>query len=253
MIPYLRLYDLSIINYLKYEVLPANFVESITGETLTYDTSLSRYTTSSSMLPLPTSTGRGWALFDESVVNGLTVIDTTAEQASQITVNGATTYTIDYANGHIIDPDTVPTSVDYSWYYVSVIEGWPGTDPPALPIVSVDIDSSQKAGFQLGGGTKDTIEGSVYVFATNESEKKDITDVIYQAFYNKTLTVGNWHEGSYLDYDGTYTGFVPTAVTGLSTGIFSDVSAKLTGGQFGWSELNRHRSRIKFAFEVYKD
>jgi len=252
-IPYLRIYDASVINYLKYEVIPVNFTEQVVNEPLVFDSSLGGYVTQSSMLPLPTSPGRGWALFDEAEVNGRTVIDTSAEQTSQVTVNGAATYTIDYPGGRILSPDTVPTSVSYSWYYVSLIEGWPAGDPPPLPVIAVDVDKTNKAGYQLGGGTKDIVEGSVYVFATSETEKKEITDVIYQALYNRTLSIRNWYEGSYLDFNGTYTGFQPTTVSGLSSGAFTEVSANLRGPRMDWSEVNRHRSRVTFTLEVYKD
>lgn len=252
-IPYLRIYDASIVNYLKYEVLPLHFTEYINDEPLVFDSELQGYVTQSSMEPLPTSAGRGWLPFDEYVVNGRGVIDTTAEQTSQVTVAGASSYTIDYAGGRILNPDTTPTSVSYAWNYVSVIEGWPGTDPPPLPVVAVDLTSSDKAGFQLGGGTKDTLRGSVYIFATNETEKKEIADVVYQAFYSRTLGIGNWHEGSYLDFNGTYTGFTPTTVSGLTSGAFLNVTADLVGPRIDWSEINRHRARVDFTFEVYKD
>jgi hypothetical protein len=115
------------------------------------------------------------------------------------------------------------------------------------------MDAADKAGYQLGGGTKDTVRGTVYIFATSEAEKKDITDAVYQAFYNRTLPIGNWHEGTYLDFDGAYTSFQPSAVSGLSMGMFTEVSARLDGPRMDWSEINRHRSSIRFVFEVFKD
>lgn len=252
-IPFLRIYDASVINYLKYEILPIHFSERIVNEPLVFSSALGGYVTQSSMLPLPTSAGRGWALFDETLVNGQTVIDTSTEQTFQVTVAGASTFTIDYANGRVLNPDTVPASVSYNWYYVSVVEGWPGADPPPLPVVAVDMARAEKSPYQLGGGTKDTIEGTVYVFATSETEKKEITDVIYQALYNRSITIGNWHEGGYLNFDGTHTGFQPTTVSGVSSAAFLDVSANLQGPRLDWSEVNRHRSKISFKFEVFKD
>lgn len=252
-IPYLRIYDASIINYLKYEVLPVNFTERIVNEPLVYDDDLGGYVTQSSMEPNPTGPGRGWALFDESTVGSKIVIDTTSEQDNQITVNGPTSYQIDYPRGRIINVDATPTSVTYNWYYVSLVEGWPGEDPPPTPIVAVDVDKTIKEGYQLGGGTKDILHGSVYVFASSETEKKEITDVIYQALYNRTLPIRNWHEGGYLDFDGTYTGFQPTTVSGISSGAFVSVEANFNGPRMDWSEVNRHRSRVNFVFEVYKD
>lgn len=252
-IPFLRIYDASIVNYLKYEILPVHFTESIQDEPLVFSQALQGYVTESSMLPLPTSPGRGWVVFDEFVVGGKTRVDTTSEQTTQVSVTGASTFGIDYSGGRILNPDTTPTSISYSWNYVSVIEGWPGLEPPPLPVVAVDIDRTVKTGYQLGGGTKDIIEGSVYVFATSETEKKEITDVIYQAFYNRSLPIQNWHEGGYLDFSGEYTGFTPTTASGTSLGAFTKVEARLDGPRIDWSEINRHRSRITFVFEIYKD
>ena len=252
-IPYLRVYDASIINYLKYEVLPVYFTERIVNEPLVYSDSLGGYVTQASMVPNPTSMGRGWALFDEVVVGNRVIVDATTEQSTQVTVSGADTYQIDYPGGRIINPNTAPMSVSYSWYYVSLVEGWPGSEPPPTPIVAVDVDRTVKEGYQLGGGTKDILHGSVYVFASSETEKKEITDVIYQSLYNKSLAIKNWHEGSYLDFDGTYTGFQPEVIPGISSGAFVDVEANFNGPRADWSEVNRYRSRVKFVFEVYKD
>jgi hypothetical protein len=253
LIPYIKIYDASIINYLKYEVLPIYFTERVEDESLVFDEDLEGYVTESSMVPLPTSAGRGWVMFDETTVNGLTLVDTASEQTTKVSVTGATTYDIDYVRGRIINADAEPTSVSYSWHYISFVEGWPGTDPPPLPIVAVDVNTSVKSGYQLGGGTKDVLEGSVYIFATSESEKKEITDVIYQALYGRALSVRNWHEGSYLDFDGTYSGFQPSPVNGLTLGAFTEVAANLVGPRMDWSEVNRHRSQVDFTFEVYKD
>ena len=253
MIPYIKIYDASIINYLKYEVLPVYFTERVEDEALVYDEDLDGYVTDSTMVPLPTSAGRGWVPFDEATINGVTIVDTSSEQTAQVSVTGAAVYEIDYIRGRIVNPDTVPTSVSYSWNYVSFVEGWPGAEVPPLPIVAVDVNASTKNGFQLGGGSKDIMEGSVYVFATSEAEKKEITDVIYQALYSRSLVVCNWHEGSYLGFDGTYSGFQPTPVEGLSRGAFTDVSANLVGPRMDWSEVNRHRSQVDFTFEIYKD
>jgi hypothetical protein len=134
-----------------------------------------------------------------------------------------------------------------------VIQGWPGESPPPLPCVAVDIDKTKISGFQLGGGSKDTIKGTIHVFATSEAEKKDLTDLIYQSLFNKSLTINNWHEGDYLDYNGTYTGFTPAPVPGISSGFFKEVDTSFTSQRLSWSELNRHRAKVEFVFEVHKD
>ncbi len=253
MIPYLRLYDSSIFNYLRYEVIPLHFSERVENDSLIYEASENAYKVKFSVQPSPDSMGRGFVVFDEMTVSGRLVADTSAEQTNQVTVVGASSYNIDYINGRILNPDATPSLITYRWYYVSVIQGWPGVNPPPLPVVALDIDATTKAGYQLGGGSKDTIRGSVYVFATSEAEKKDITDVIYQAFFNRSLPINNWHEVNYLNYDGTYTGLVPTTVSGITKGYFKEVNANYTGARLDWSELNRHRARVDFVFEVLKD
>lgn len=255
MIPYFRVYSSSILNYLKYEILPPHYTETLVDQTLVYDTDLGGYVAEDiDQAPSPTGEGRGWVFFDETTVDGEAVVDLSGEQTSQVSVAGASSYTISYPQGIILDPDTVPTSVSYGWNYVSVIQGWPGEQPPELPVVALVFgEDADKAGYQLGGGTKDIIKGSAYIFATDEGEKQDITDLIYNAFYNRTLAIKNWHEGSYLDYDGTFTGFSPTTISGVTSGYFTGVTASLSVPNRDWSELNRYRSRVSFTFEIFKD
>ncbi len=253
MLPFLRLYDSSIFNYIRYEVIPLYYSERVENDPLIFNSTNNSYTVDFTSTPSPSSPGRGFVLFDEYTVNNNLVADTSSEQTNQIIVNGASSYEIDYVGCKILNPNTPPTSITYSWYYVSVIQGWPGAEPPPLPIVALDIDATTKAGYQLGGGSKDIVRGSVYIFATSEAEKKDITDIIYQSLFNRTLPIRNWHQVNYLDYDGTYTGLTPTTVSGLSNGFFKEVDAVYEGARMDWSELNRHRSRVDFVFEVYKD
>lgn len=253
MIPYLRLYDSSIYNYLKHEVLGLHYVERVEGDSLTFNSTTSAYDINFSAAPLPSTYGRGLILFDEFTVSGRKVADLSGEQTSQVSVVGPSAYDIDYLSGRILNANAAPTSVDYSWHYVSLIQGWPGEDPPPGPVVAIDIDSTEKSGFQLGGGTRDTISVSLFVFATSEGEKRDLTDLLYQSLYNRTLAIKNWHQGNYLDFNGTYTGFAPTTVSGISSGSFLDVEANLNGPRMNWSEVNKYRSRINFTFEVFKD
>lgn len=253
MLPYLRLYDTSIYNYLRYEVVPLHFSEVVEDDSLTLDAATNTYKVNFSVSPDPASDGRGFVLFDDSVVGGRSIVDTSSEQTTKISVTGPTSYEVDYVRGRILNPDSPPTSISYSWYYVSVIQGWPGVSPPLLPVVALDIDSNVKTGFQLGGGLKDIVNGSIYIFATSEAEKKDIADIIHQSLFNKSIPINNWHEVSYLDYNGTYTNAVPVTVSGLSRGDFLEVSANFTSRRLDWSELNRHRAKIDFVFQVYRN
>jgi hypothetical protein len=254
MIPYLRIYTTSIINYIKYEVLPARFLEVVYDEPLVYNADLDAYVIQPEGTPSPNDSGRGWFPFDEATDGDRVVIDTSAEQVTRINVSGAAVYTVDYTNARIKSPNTVPTAVDYYWNYVSVIEGWPGSDPPNLPLVSVDVQTKQGFGFQLGGGSKDILVGSIHIFATSEAEKADITDAIHNAIETRTLPISNWHEGGYIKFDGTFNStYTPTTISGVSNGYFTNVVSRLDGPRIEWSEINRHRSRITFEFEVYRD
>lgn len=254
MIPYLRVYELSIINLIKYEILPLQYLERIIDDPLVADTVNGGYKIEGEGEPSPISQGRGLAVFDEATVAGKQVVDTATEQNTMITVNGASTYEIDYLRGRVVNPNTTPTSISYYWNYISVIESWPGSDPPPLPVVAVDVENKSGLGFQLGGGTTDVLHGAIYVFATSETEKRDITDLIHTNIENKCVPINNWHEGGYLRFDGLFNNsFTKTAIAGLGTGCFTQVVSNLNGPRLDWSEINRHRSRITFTFEVNRD
>jgi hypothetical protein len=248
----LRLEGVSLYNYIKYELLAKDFVETQSSVPLVYDVSLGAYITDSvvDIEPSPTSNGRGWVMFDDNTVNGLVIVDTSVEQTSKVSVVGATTYSIDYKNGRIYNPDSSPSSVTYQWHYISVLDSWPGASPPPLPIVSIDIDSYLKSGFQLGGGKKNTRTVNLYIFATSKSERDDITDILQDQLYNKQITVKDYSTGDYLNYDGAYnTGFNPSTLQG-SINVLS-VEARNVNAWIDWSELNRYRSTIKLTYETY--
>ena len=254
MIPYLRLYTLSIFNYIKYEVLPKSFTEEVTGSTLTQDiTGNYVIDTNPKSYPNPLGEGRGLVMFDEVLVGTQLISDLTSEQTTKCNVPGVATYSIDYLNGRVLNASSAPTTIDYSWNYVSTIIGWPGDEPPQLPIVAIVLDSSSGSGFQLGGGVKDSVKGDIHVFATSELEKQDISNAIYKSLNNKSLTIGNWHEGSFSGFEGEYTGFVPQQEVTVTRGALLDVSTNLVLNNFDWSELNRYRSSIRFSMEVLAD
>lgn len=249
----LRLEDIAIFNYIKYGLLPTEFSEQITGEALIYDPTLGAYKTESSMEPLPTSAGRGWVCFDDYTVNGSLVVDTESEQASKVSVVGASTYAVDYLHGRIYNPDSVPTSVSYYWHYISVLDAWPGIDPPPLPIVSVGVDRSVKEGFQLGGGVKTVREFSIYVFGTSRGERDDITEVIHSNLFNRQIMLKDFSTGDYLNYDGTFnTGFSPTLLASSSLNITS-TEARNINIWSDWSDLNKYRSVISGEYETFTE
>jgi hypothetical protein len=248
----LRLENASLYNYIKYEIMAENFTETQSSVPLIYDRTLGAYIPTSALEldPSPTSINRGWVVFDDYTTDGTFIVDTSKEQTTKVSVAGATHYTVDYKNGRIYDPDSTPSSVTYDWYYVAIVDAWPGINPPPLPILSIEIDSTNKEGFQLGGGKKNIRTADLNIFATSKSEREDITDILQDKLFNKQITVKDYSKGDYLNYNGIYnTGFNPDILAGKIE-ILS-VSARNVNAWIDWSELNRYRSTIRVGFETY--
>jgi len=249
----LRLENNSIFNYIKYEVISPAFTEMSVGDSFTYVASTNSYTVVTDIIPSPTSIGRGWTIFDDSLVNGKVIVDTSQEQSSKVVVTGPTTYSLNYLTGTIINPDAVPTSVTYYWDYVSVIPNWPGTSPPPLPLVSMSIESNKKDGFQLGGGTRNLRKVYFDVFATSSAERDDISDAIHTSLFNRTIAIKDFSLGSYLNYNGTYNGSLVYPLTVQGNLRFIDVEHKNIHAADDWTDLNKYRSVISGTYESFVD
>ncbi len=248
----LRLEDISLFNYIKHEVLPVKFSEQLQGESLVYNSVLGGYVADTSMEPNPTSLGRGWVLFDDNTVGNRVLVDTTAEQTTKVSVVGPTTYDIDYKNGVIKNYDVEPTSVSYYWNYVSVLDAWPGTNPPDLPIVAIDITGSMKEGFQLGAGVKNIRDVVFSIFATTKAERDDLSDAMYDAVYNKYITINDFSSGGYLNYDGTYNGVTPSNLNGANM-YFYNIKHNNINVWSDFSDLNKYRSEVRCSYESFID
>jgi hypothetical protein len=246
-----RLEDITLYNYLKYEVLGCYFIERLEDVSLTYSATHSLYLPDySDYDPSPASVGRGWVPFDESGGS----IDTAAEQTTRVSVTGASTYTVNYLLGGIQNPNTVPTAVSFYWNYVSVVEGWPGGNPPPIPIVAIDILGYQQAGWQLGSGHIKSRAVSAYIFAHNKAERDDITEVLYDALYNKAAKLIDYSTGDYLASDGTFnSSFAALPITGTGKLYFDNVQARVINIANDWSDLNKFRSSVSFTMTSYVD
>lgn len=110
-------------------------------------------------------------------------------------------YQIDYNRGRIrfpapttpsgvVSSGLTPSSIDYRFHYVSVLDGWP-TDSkiPELPFVSVYKDLDEGYGLQIGPGVKFCRDYIIDVFATSSQERSRILDTLYQGLYNKHCPV----------------------------------------------------------------
>jgi len=244
-----RLENNSLYNYIKNQVLPIRFSEHISNESLEYDSSIGGYITNSLMQPSPTSRGRGWVYFDDAIVNGTTVVNVGAEQSSKVSVVGASSYDIDYVNGAIKNPDTTPTSVSYYWNYVSVMMGWPGTTPPSLPLVSILVDYSEKSGFQLGPGVKNTRSVSFHVFATSPEERDDLLESIHDSIHDKTINILDFSDGDYLNYDGTFNTDLSLPLVAISSLYFISTTSRIIYVEDSWTDLNMYRGVVNGTYE----
>ncbi len=188
--------------------------------------------------PNPTERGRGWVYLDSgTIVSGtdpcapyLTVTGTDVagnildegydpisgipEQSERIKVYDVDSviisdqdYIIDYIDGRIITiGNVIPVYIDYYWHYVSLVDEWAAVEAADPPVVVIDMHGTDKAGYQLGGGKKQSRKVDLHVFATNPAERNDIVEELVDSLFNKTAPMYNFPLGTMLDYDGTWYG-----------------------------------------------
>jgi len=269
----LRMEDMSLQHWLKDVVLPLKWAERVINDPLIYNNDKQRVEAQIIWLPNFLDEGRGWVFFDPGGTGSCVTTDIpTTEQSTRVTVKNAAAatitsslYTVNYLDGAIILPggatttaEGVPTTVDFTQFYASFIDGWPGTEPPELPIVSVEISGFKKDPFQIGGGRKAIRAVSIHIFASSSAERDDLTEFLYDAVYNRHIPVFDFREGEPLNYDGTFNSSWAGTLLQLDTNddslfYFRDVKATNITGRQDWSDLNRWRSKITFVMESYRD
>ncbi len=269
----LRMEDMSLQHWLKDVVLPLKWIEKVLDVPLSYHSGRQRFEAEVIWLPNFLNEGRGWVFFEPTGTASCVISDIpSTEQSTRITVKNesgttitSSLYTVNYLDGAIILPggaattaEGVPTTVDFFQYYVSLIDGWPGTTPPALPLVAVEISGFDKRPFQLGGGRKSVRGVNIHVFATSSAERDDLTEFIYDALHSRHIPVFDFREGEPLNYDGTYNTTWSGSLLQLNNNddalfYFRDVKVDNITGRQDWSDLNRWRSKISFVMESYRD
>lgn len=266
-----RMEDMSLQHWIKGTLIPLKWVEKVVNVPLTYNNDKARFEAEITWLPNFLSEGRGWVYFDPYGTDSCVVNSVPAsEQTSRVTVYNesgstidSTHYTINYLDGAIVasggtsTPDGVPTTVDFYQYYVSVIDGWPGTDPPDAPLVAVEMGSYQKGPYQIGPGRISRRNMTIHISATSSSERDDLTEFLYDAFYNRHLAVLDFRQGEPLNYDGTYNTNWTGDVLQLNLNDdalfhFRNVRAELIDFRQEWSDINQWRSKVTFVAESYR-
>lgn len=259
----LRKEDLSIHHYIRYAVL-TEYAETDRTVPLEYMPDISSagsyvYKALSGMDPSPISRGRGWVYIDDYG-------DITEQQNSVIvydslgSVISGTNYMIDYIDGRIIvaSQSLDPTSVTYQYFYVALVNDWDVLQDSGVPIIALNIESTSKDGFQLGGGSCVTRRGRLNIFATNQAERDDLGELLYDGLREKCCPNQNWTKGSMIDWNGVFnTDYVYELIQYQSALHFLNVGyRKISPGLFDLripsidatmlSDLNRYRAIINF-------
>jgi hypothetical protein len=259
----------------------------------------------SDLNPSPTDHGRGWAYFDtpsgtlfcepySDLVgfngDGKPAFGTPEQSNSVIlyetTVSGLSVvdwreYMIDYTDGRIISERKLNLpKVSFTWNYVSVVDEWTLVEAAEPPVVVIDISGTDKKGYQLGGGKLSIRKVDIHIFASSTAERNDLSETLYDGFYNRSCPLYDFPTGSILDYDGTFYGrrelldrdpnplnkltylFDRSKVLNISKLQFDDVSARsislplvMTRAQenVSLSDLNAFRAKISFNMSSYDD
>ncbi len=269
-----KLEDMSLQHWLKEVILPIKWSERVINNPLTYSPERERFEAEITWFPNFMQEGRGWVYFETLTTSGTYVPNSppTAEQTTQVEVRNeiggvisSSNYTINYKDGAIIasggttTPDGVPTEVDYSQYYVCLLDAWPGENPPEAPIVAVEMGTYKKEGRQLGGGRKAVRTFTVHLFATSSSERDDLTEWIHDAFFQRHIPVIDYRNGEPLKYDGTfnsnYTGNLLALDNNDDALIYFDnvVATPINMNSKAVDDINRFRAKITLVASTYRD
>lgn len=305
----LRKEDLSLYLYIK-DVVLRDFIEQeeyVQLQLMPELCGMSSYVYEyvSDLEPSPTERGRGWVYFDPPSgglscepylsVSGLNGDGDptfgTPEQSNNVivyetTVSGLSVvdwrdYMVDYIDGRIISERKFNSPyVTYNWNYVSIVDEWAAIEAADPPVIVLDLNGTDKIGYQLGGGKKTTRKVEIHIFASSPAERNDIVETLYDGFFNRSCPIYDFPTGSVLDYDGTFYGrknlldriaspenkltylFDRSKVFGVSSLYFDSVTSRhvnlplvMTRGtdEVMLSDLNAYRSKVSFDMYYYDD
>lgn len=267
-----RLEDMSLQHWFKGALLPLQWVERITNVPLTYNASKQRFEAEIVWLPNFLSEGRGWVYFDPvGTTNCVSNSVPTTEQSTRIKVYNesgseinSSHYTVNYLDGAITASGTtttaqgVPTTIDFVQYYVSLLDAWPGTEPPPPPILAVETSSFRPYPYQIGPGVKGVRKCTIHAFATSSAERDDLLSFAVNALYLRHIPVIDFREGEPLKYDGTFNDSFTGNLLTLSSNddallYFDNVKSEEYNYRGDWTELNRWRGKVTFDMYTYRE
>jgi len=260
--------DLSLHHYLRYNVLH-EYIETDISVPLVYMPDISTtgsvvYEAQSTRYPSPVSLGRGWAYIDQygdvtEQQNRVTVYDSVGSAIS------GTEYMIDYVDGRVITSGSVtPATVTCDYFYVSLVNEWQDVEAADVAVVVIDLNEFEKVPFQLGGGKRVPRKGYLHIFATNQAERDDLMELLYDGINEKCVPNQNWTRGSMLDWNGTWNDdYIYELIQYESSLHIENVRARHVTPPFingiprtdhtMLSDLNRYRARIDFEIFYWKE
>lgn len=257
----------------------------------------------------PVSDGRGWLSFEPKEYSPCEIYDTatsgfvdsyptpyrglaltvpTEREGTLIVVrdqNGAVIprdyYRIDYEKGRIRWPAAttpsgalgeVPTTIDYCFHMVSILEGFPTDDRhiPELPLVVLYPVTGKSEGFQIGPGMKSKQKYVIQVYATSEAEKRKILNKLHKALINKHAPVIDFNRNGMpleqwgavnpdfiqdISFNGeTYRSYLTLNAGNGQNLYFVNIEMFYnTSPRQNMSDLVRHTGRIEFMTVTFTD
>lgn len=140
-------------------------------------------------------------------------------------------YQVDYNKGRIRFPapttptgvvtsGLVPTSIDYRFHLVSVLDGYPTKENlPELPIVAVYPEKQKPDKLQIGPGVEFERQYSIDVFATSNANRRNLLGALESGLHNKHAPVIDFNRvGEPLTHWGTInSNFIQSVTVGPKT------------------------------------
>lgn len=250
--------DISLYLYVRDCVIGPEFYEVSEAETLSAaGAGIWQMSTSSDM----ESFGRGRGLLYFDVEDGRCLFGTEQSETVEVYSGGTTAsgYTVDYLGGRIFSSEDLSSyNVDYLWNYVGVLDAWPYTNVPPLPLVSIELQEAHATGLQLGYGDIRNAYWNIQIFATNKGERDDLMDVIYAGIHHKRCSIYEFDSGLPIKRNGTFNESFNLNLNAYFKSLqFDNVRKALTGlpswGFYSQELINRYRAEITFETKAYEN
>ena len=254
---FIRQVNLSLHYNLKYNIL-SNYIES-SSSNLELNSESGLYEPIYIQEPNAGGRGRGIFPFDttESGIFASCVEGTYIKVYHSIGEIPNTDYNINYTVPGItlVSGTDIPVSAEYKWNYVSVIDDWPSSNVPKLPIVLLLWKEFDIKGFQLGGGRKHICDVNIHVFGSSKPELDDLTYLIHSGLYNKCLTLFGFSGGDVFTWAGEFnSSFNCVCDEDICKLDLIDVNTKYLDLPVNYkNDLNAYRSKIALKLFAYKE